>query len=265
MAASAFGGSYEGYTAVMSLVNPSGAEGRRCGSHRWSTAGWATTGSTAARSASSARSSHYDQEAARKGDHKWWLGEYDAYGVPASGFGGALAKTRGLDQLGFWRALAEHTSYDWWWQAQAVDKVLAKEPITVPTMIVSERSTRRTSTAVLHCSRRSRRDPRGEVVHLVLGLGITAKVGAKVAGVAIQFEGDTAGWFRRTVMQPFLDRYARRTRRGPRRRGCWSTRPARTGGASTITGRRCCADGCKNRARCICWPAASSVSARRRP
>jgi len=51
-------------------------------------------------------------------------------------------------------------------------------------------------------------DPRGEKLHLVLGPwnhGQGRREGRALA--AIQFEGDTAGWFRRTVMQPFLDRY----------------------------------------------------------
>ena len=51
----------------------------------------------------------YDQQATRKGDDKWWSGEYDTYDTfLRAGSAGALAQARGLDQLGFWRALAEH-------------------------------------------------------------------------------------------------------------------------------------------------------------
>ena len=52
------------------------------------------------------------------------------------------------------------------------------------------------------------KDPRGERLHLVLGPwnhGQGRREGRALG--AIQFEGDTAGWFRRTVMQPFLDHY----------------------------------------------------------
>ena len=31
----------------------------------------------------------------------------------------------GLEQVGFWRKVLEHPSYDAWWQEQAMDKILA--------------------------------------------------------------------------------------------------------------------------------------------
>ena len=206
-----FGGSYEGYTAVMSTVHPHPAlkvavpfapmvDG-------WMGDDWFHNG---AFRQFGALEYTYDQEAARKGDHKWSFGEYDAYDTfMRAGSAGALAKARGLDQLGFWRALAEHTSYDWWWQAQAVDKALAKEPLTVPMMIVSglfDQEDIYGGPALFKAL--APNDPRGEKLHLVLGPwnhGQGRREGRALA--AIQFEGDTAGWFRRTVMQPFLDRY----------------------------------------------------------
>ncbi len=115
-----FGGSYEGYTAIMAVVNPHPAlkvavpfapmiDG-------WMGDDWFHNG---AFRQLAALAFTYNQQSARKGDHAWWSGEYDAYDTfMRAGSAGALAKARGLDQLGFWRALAEHTSYDWWWQAR---------------------------------------------------------------------------------------------------------------------------------------------------
>ncbi len=40
-------------------------------------------------------------------------------------------------QLGFWRELSAHPAYDSFWQGQAVDKILAKDPPKVPMLIVS--------------------------------------------------------------------------------------------------------------------------------
>ena len=52
------------------------------------------------------------------------------------------------------------------------------------------------------------KDPRGELLHLVLGPWNHGQGRREGRGIgAIQFEGDTAGWFRRSVMQPFLDHY----------------------------------------------------------
>ncbi len=206
-----FGGSYEGYTAIMAVVNPHPAlkvavpfapmiDG-------WIGDDWFHNG---AFRQLGALEFTYNQQAARKGDHQWWSGEYDAYDTFLRvGSAGALAQARGLDQLGFWRALAEHTSYDWWWQSQAVDKLLAKEKLTVPMMIVAglfDQEDIYGGPALFKAL--APQDPRGELLHLVLGPwnhGQGRREGRALG--AIQFEGDTAGWFRRAVMQPFLDHY----------------------------------------------------------
>src|ERR1035438_647738 len=54
-----------------------------------------------------------------------------------AGSAGELAKERGMEQIGFWKKLTEHPAYDNFWSEQAVDKLLAKEPLTVPTMLVA--------------------------------------------------------------------------------------------------------------------------------
>ncbi len=41
-----------------------------------------------------------------------------------------------MDQLGFWRKIVEHPSYDAFWRDQAVDRLLAERPLTVPVMLV---------------------------------------------------------------------------------------------------------------------------------
>src|SRR5258708_19721680 len=53
-----------------------------------------------------------------------------------AGSAGELGRRRGLEQVGFWRNLLEHPGYDAFWREQAVDKILAKEPLKVPVMLV---------------------------------------------------------------------------------------------------------------------------------
>ena len=53
-----------------------------------------------------------------------------------AGSAGELGRRRGLEQVGFWRKILEHPSYDAYWQDQAVDKLLAEEPLKVPVMLV---------------------------------------------------------------------------------------------------------------------------------
>jgi putative CocE/NonD family hydrolase len=205
------GGSYEGFTTVMSTVNPHPAlkvavpfapmvDG-------WMGDDWFHNG---AFRQGGALEFILNQQAARKGDHKWWWEQSDTYeAFLRGGSAGDMAKSRGLDQLGFWRALAEHTSYDEWWQHQAVDKLMAKQPITVPMMIVGglfDQEDIYGSPALFKAL--APKDSAGDLVHLVLGPWNHGQGRREGRGIgAVQFEGDTAGWFRRTVMQPFLDHY----------------------------------------------------------
>jgi putative CocE/NonD family hydrolase len=205
------GGSYEGYTTVMSTVNPHPAlkaavpfapmvDG-------WMGDDWFHNG---AFRQGAALDFVIGQQAARRGDFKFWYGEYDTYDTfLRGGSAGDLAKSRGLEQLGFWRQLAAHTNYDEWWQHQAVDKLLAKEPIKVPMMIVGglfDQEDIYGSPALYKAL--APKDANGEFIHLVLGPWNHGQGRREGRGIgAIQFEGDTATWFRRTVMQPFLDHY----------------------------------------------------------
>ena len=55
----------------------------------------------------------YDQEATRANDLLWWTSHYDDYDMyMQAGSAGELGRRRGLEQLGFWRKLIGHPSYD---------------------------------------------------------------------------------------------------------------------------------------------------------
>jgi putative CocE/NonD family hydrolase len=152
----------------------------------------------------------YDQEATRKNEEEWWSGTRDTYDeYLRAGSAGAMAVSRGLEQLGFWRALADHPSYDAFWQNQAVDKVLSKETIKVPMMIVSglfDQEDIYGGPALFKAL--APNDPNGQFIHLVLGPWNHGQGRREGRGIGqVLFEGDTATWFRRHVMQPFLDYY----------------------------------------------------------
>jgi len=205
------GGSYEGYTTVMSTVHSHPAlkvavpfapmvDG-------WVGDDWFHNG---AFRQEGTVDYIYDQEGTRKGDEKWWSGFRDSYDEYLRiGSAGAMAASRGLEQLGFWRALTNHTAYDSFWQDQAVDKLLAKEPLQVPMLIVSglfDQEDIYGGPALYKAL--AGKDATGEMVHLVMGPWNHGQGRREGRGIGeIQFEGDTASWFRRTVMQPFLDHY----------------------------------------------------------
>src|SRR3984957_538310 len=78
-----------------------------------------------------------NQEATRASDVKWWSSYYDDYDMFMQAVSaGELGRRHGLEQVGFWRKLLEHPSYDAWWQQQAMDRILAAQPLKVPTMLV---------------------------------------------------------------------------------------------------------------------------------
>lgn len=205
------GGSYEGFTTVMSTVHAHPAlkatvpfapmvDG-------WMGDDWFHNG---AFRQDGALQYTYDQEATRKNEVTFWWDARDTYEVfLRAGSANALAKTRGVEQMGFWRKLVEHTAYDGFWQGQALDKLLAKDPPTVPMLIVSglfDQEDIYGGPALYHALAGS--DPDGERVHLVLGPWNHGQSRREGRGIgAIQFEGDTATWFRRTIMQPYLDYY----------------------------------------------------------
>src|ERR1700760_2025493 len=78
------------------------------------------------------------QVATRYNSSSWtsnYADDYDQY--MRAGSAGELGKQHGLDQIGYWRKIIAHPSYDAFWSEQAVDKVLAGQPLSVPTMLVS--------------------------------------------------------------------------------------------------------------------------------
>ncbi len=57
------------------------------------------------------------------------MSNYDEYDMFLNaGSAGELGKEHGLDQMGFWRKITAHPSYDAFWSDQAVDKILAGQP-----------------------------------------------------------------------------------------------------------------------------------------
>jgi putative CocE/NonD family hydrolase len=209
------GGSYEGFTTLMSTVHPHPAlkaavpfapmvDG-------WIGDDWFHNG---AFRQDGSLDYIYNQEATRKKAEHWWSDARDTYvEFLRAGSAGAMAASHGLEQLGFWRALTEHAAYDSYWQEQAMDKILAKEPLRVPMLIVAglfDQEDIYGGPAVFKAL--APKDPKGEMIHLVLGPWNHGQARREGRGIGeIQFEGDTATWFRRNVMQPFLDHYLKET------------------------------------------------------
>jgi putative CocE/NonD family hydrolase len=152
----------------------------------------------------------YEQEADRKGEEKWWSTHFDDYeAFLAASSAGELGRRHGMEQLGFWRKLLEHPSYDAFWRDQAVDKVLAKLPLKVPVMLVHslwDQEDIYGAPAVYKAL--IPKDTGNDKVFLVLGPWYHAQEIQNGSAIGpIKFDSDTALTFRREVLRPFLDRY----------------------------------------------------------
>src|SRR6266850_1988593 len=79
----------------------------------------------------------YEQVATRNNSAKWWTSNFDDYDTfMQAGSAGDLGRSHGLGQVGFWRKILEHPSYDAFWRDQAVDQILGAQPLKVPVMLV---------------------------------------------------------------------------------------------------------------------------------
>jgi uncharacterized protein len=152
----------------------------------------------------------YDQEATRKNDEKWWVSHYDEYDdVLAAGSTGELAHIHGLEQMGFWRKILEHPAYDAFWQDQAMDKLLAKEPLKVPVMLVVglwDQEDIYGGPAVYKAI--EPKDTANDQVYFVIGPwnhGQQIHEGSSLGDV--KFGSDTALYFRQNILRPFLAQY----------------------------------------------------------
>src|SRR5258707_132399 len=152
----------------------------------------------------------YDQEATRKSDEHWWTSNYDDYDLYLqAGSAGELGRRHGLEQVGFWRKLLDHPAYDSWWQQQAMDKILAAQPLKVPTMLVASLWDQEDIYGAIAVYKALKpKDTGNDKVFLVMGPWHHGQEidDASTLG-ALKFSSDTRLYFRREILAPFLARY----------------------------------------------------------
>jgi putative CocE/NonD family hydrolase len=152
----------------------------------------------------------YEQEATRKNEEQWWVSHFDDYDFyMRAGSAGEMGRSHGLEQVGFWKRILEHPAYDKFWQDQAVDKILAAQPLKVPVMIVHglwDQEDIYGAPAVYKAI--EPKDTNNDKVFLVMGpwhhgqqIGDGSRLGA------LKFNSDTGLYFRQEILRPFLDQY----------------------------------------------------------
>jgi putative CocE/NonD family hydrolase len=152
----------------------------------------------------------YEQEATRKNDVKWWTGYFDDYDMfMQAGSAGELGRKHGLEQVGFWQKLLAHPSYDAFWRDQAMDKILAAQPLKVPVMLVDSLWDQEDIYGAIAVYKAMKsKDTNNDKVVLVIGPwhhGQEILDGSTLG--PLKFNSDTALYFRQEILRPFLDQY----------------------------------------------------------
>ncbi|MGB6596650.1 MAG: CocE/NonD family hydrolase [Candidatus Acidiferrum sp.] len=152
----------------------------------------------------------YEQDGTRDNSVKWWTDHFDDYDVYMDAVSaGELGRRHGLEQVGFWRKILEHPSYDSFWQEQAVDKILAKEPLKVPVMLVHSLWDQEDIYGAMAVYKAIKpKDGDNEKVFLVMGPWHHGQEIEDASSLgAIKFGSDTGLYFRQHILRPFLAQY----------------------------------------------------------
>jgi putative CocE/NonD family hydrolase len=202
--------SYDGFLPLMALVNPHPALKVSVPMNPmvdgWMGDDWFHNGAFRQQNMSYV----YEQEATRDNDAKWFTSHFDEYDMfMQAGSAGELGRRRGLEQVGFWKKLVEHPSYDAFWRDQAVDKLLAAQPLKVPVMLVHSLWDQEDIYGAIAVYKAIKpKDTANDKVFLVMGPwhhGQEIDNGSTLG--VLRFDSDTALHFRQEILRPFLDQF----------------------------------------------------------
>jgi putative CocE/NonD family hydrolase len=132
--------------------------------------------------------------------------DYEAF--RRAGSAGAYARAHGLDQLPWEERMIEHPAYDAFWQGQALDKLVAERPSSVPTMWIQGLWDQEDMWGAIHCYLSLKAKGQADHNFLVMGPWRHSQVNYDAYNLGpLKWEGDTALQFRRDVLKPFFDQY----------------------------------------------------------
>jgi uncharacterized protein len=202
--------SYDGFTSLMALVHPHPALRAAVPINSmvdgWMGDDWFHKGAFRQDSLTYI----HDQEATRGSEIPWWTDHYDDYDTWLSaGSVAEMARRHGLEQVGFAAKVMNHPAYDEFWQDQALDKILAKQGVSVPTMLVHslwDQEDIYGNIALYKALKAQQADTSN--IYLVIGPWYhhQQRLDGSAVG-AIKFGSDTAEYFRKFLLRPFFDHY----------------------------------------------------------
>ncbi len=204
------GSSYEGFTVAMALVNPHPALKAAVPESPmidgWMGDDWFHYGAF--------RQVNLDyfaeQTTVKGGGEAVVRAGYDDYeNFRRAGSAGDWAKAAGFDQLPWWRKVAEHASYDPFWQGQALDRTLAAQPLTVPTIWLQGLWDQEDMWGAIHTYLAVEpKDNANDKNFLIMGPWFHSQINRDGTSLGpLRWNGDTTLEVRRDIIKPFFDQY----------------------------------------------------------
>ena len=204
------GSSYEGFTVVMALVNPHPALKAAVPESPmidgWMGDDWFHYGAFR-----QVNLDYFSQQTSVKGSGDAVVREgYDDYeNFRRAGSAGDWAKAAGYEQLPWWRKLTEHPAYDAHWQAQALDKTMAAQPLAVPTIWLQGLWDQEDIWGAIHSYLAVEpKDTGNDRNFLIMGPWFHSQINREGTMLGpLRWHGDTTLEVRRDIIKPFFDQY----------------------------------------------------------
>jgi putative CocE/NonD family hydrolase len=204
------GSSYEGFTVVMALVNPHPALKAAVPESPmvdgWMGDDWFHYGAFR-----QTNLDYFTGQTTSKGDGNSIVRQgYDDYeNFRRAGSAGDFANAAALDLLPFWRKVVEHPAYDSFWQEQALNKTMAKQPLTVPTIWLQGLWDQEDMWGGIHSYLAVEpKDKANDMNFLVMGPWFHSQINRDGTTLGpFRWNSDTTLEVRRDIIKPFFDQY----------------------------------------------------------
>jgi uncharacterized protein len=134
---------------------------------------------------------------------------YDDYtNYLQAGSAGAFAKYAGIQDLNFYKEIHDHAAYDSFWQEQALDKLVAKIPLTVPVLWEQGIWDQEDMWGANHCYEALEpKDKNNDMNFLVMGPWFHSQINRKGWSLGpLSWKGDTTRQYREVVVA-FFNQY----------------------------------------------------------
>jgi uncharacterized protein len=126
-----------------------------------------------------------------------------------AGSADAFAQAKGMEQLPYWHVMVDHPTYDGFWQSQALDKLIAQRPLTVPTMWEQGLWDQEDMWGAIHSYRALKaKGAPDSMNYLVMGPWFHSQINREGRALgSLTWATDTTEQWRRDVLLPFFNQY----------------------------------------------------------